>query len=137
MVNGASWAFGVLGACWLSVATLDADALAAGNALCRDGFKVDSEGDAYHLLTGFNKADLTCLPAPFVWLTLLDFSCVAVFLGAWYLFYKYSDDDGASAKRSVLTDPFFASQMEATYDSSRPNVDAPYDDAQLAGAGMT
>ena len=131
-VHALSWAFGLLGAGFLSAATLDADALSAGNALCRDGFKVDSEGDAYHLLTGFNKDDLTCEPAPFAWLVIGDFFCVSLFLAAWYLFYKYSDDDGGR-HRTALQDPFLASQMEATYDSSLPNVDAD----ELAGAGMT
>jgi len=51
--------FGLCGACWLSVATLDANALSVGNALCLGGFKVDSDGDSYHLLTGFNKSDLS------------------------------------------------------------------------------
>ena len=35
-VHALSWAFGLLGAGFLSAATLDADALSAGNALCRD-----------------------------------------------------------------------------------------------------
>ena len=41
-----SWVFGVAGAAWLSAATLDANAVRIGNALCLGGFKVDSDGDS-------------------------------------------------------------------------------------------
>ena len=114
--------FGLCGACWLSVATLDANALSVGNALCLGGFKVDSDGDSYHLLTGFNKSDLTCAPGPYVWMTLLDFVCVGLFSGAWYLWYVYAGEPRKSGAggESILQDPFLASQG---YASSSPNAD--------------
>lgn len=65
----------------------------------------------------------------------LDFACVALFAGSWYLWYVYAGDDSARARRgggeSILQDPFLASQG---YDSGSPNVDAPEPTSAYGGA---
>ena len=109
--------------------------LRTGNDLCQSGFKVESDGDFYHLLTGFNKKELSCLPSPYVWLTFSDFFCVGLFTSAWYLWYKYSDEDAASKKSSspngALSDPFLASI--GGYDSGLANTDSPNEASQPYG----
>ena len=98
-----SYFFALAAAFWLSVATLDADSLRRGNALCEDKFKVSAAGQKYNILS--SSAPLECQPGPFIWLVLLDFTAVVIFAGASYVWHRFSQDT-TSKHLNALSDPF-------------------------------
>ncbi|KAJ8601777.1 hypothetical protein CTAYLR_006834 [Chrysophaeum taylorii] len=119
--------YAIYAACWLSCATLDADAVRRGNALCESDFKVTADGNAHRLLEVLGKID--CQPAPFVWLTIGDFLNVLLFATVGYAWRVYAvvSIKHLQTTNAALQDPFLAATMSGAIDRQTPYEPAPSD----------
>jgi hypothetical protein len=103
---------GLAAACWLSIATLDANSTRVGANVCSNGFKVDVQGETYRVIDGLRENDLNCLQAPYSALTFADFVCLLLFATASCVWFVYSaaSTEARPPTRLALEDPFLASQ---------------------------
>lgn len=115
-----SYAFALMAALWLSIATLDADSVKSGDEFCQADFKVD--GQSYLSYSGSAE----CEPGPYVWVTVCDFLCVFVFAGAAYAWRVYAAAPPKALQAQGLNDPFLAATMEEATQEAQYNF-APTD----------
>lgn len=111
-----AYVFGLLAACWLSMATLDADSLKSGDEFCHKKFEGQLD----------NTGNPECEPGPYVWLTVADFLCVFVFAGSAYAWFVYAAAPPKAMQAQGLVDPFLAATMDEAAQESQYNY-APTD----------